>query len=561
MITNIKFTYDSTLSVDDQEHQNILIKGDNKEILPELIQEYGGKIKCVYIDPPYNNGDSYHYYNDKTSESNWLKDIRKILIYLKILLTKDGSVWISIDDREMAYLKVEADKIFGRENFVTTIVWQQRKTRENRAIFSCNHEYILVYSKNIKQFKKSRNLLPIEPSFINNKYKTPDNDPRGPWQSISASVQDGHGVSSQFYTIVSPAGKTHNPPKGRCWIYNEERMKKEIAEGNIWFGLDGLKVPRIKKFLSSATLGLTPQTLWCGEDYGTTDSAKKHLLSICPKQKKIFETPKPEELIRHILNIATNEKDIVLDCYLGSGTTATTAHKLNRKYIGIEIGNQIEDIVVNRLKKVIEGEKGGISKVVNWEGGGGFSFYIYDKFIENNKGIATSPFISKPLNKNTYQQLNLFSLFDEFGENPIIENDNRVSESNVDSYNLEFSNIKIDKKKNVLISLVKKNNESAFIKSKAKIYYTGKKFPSSISFENLYYLMPYLKGKGIRDLYAIKVIKIGTPKGKQDATNTDLRLIFEIEFIKHLFENFIPIDLKIWRTYSYLPLELLLNLD
>ena len=233
MRTNINFVYESDSSTGTSESQNVLIKGDNKNILPELLSEYKGKIKCVYIDPPYNNGDRYHYYKDKVSEITWLRDIRCVLEYLKMLLSTDGSVWISIDDSEMAYLKVEADKVFGRDNCAGTIVWQQRKSRENRAVFSCNHEYILVYTKNIKRFKKSRNLLPVGKEFIDGKYKNPDNDPRGPWQSVSASVQAGHAVPSQFYTIISPAGIKHNPPKGRCWVYNEERMKNEIAQGNI----------------------------------------------------------------------------------------------------------------------------------------------------------------------------------------------------------------------------------------------------------------------------------------------------------------------------------------
>jgi len=385
MLQNIKFTYNPKLSVGSERSRNVLIKGDNKEVLPVLTHEFGGKIKCVYIDPPYNNGDSYHYYNDNISEEQWLNDLRSVLIDIKDLLSDDGSIWISIDDTEMAYLKMEVDKIFGRANFVCTIIWQQRKSRENRAIFSYNHEYILVYAKNKNKFKKSRNLLRVDKSFIDNRYRNPDCDPRGPWQSITASVQAGHAVPSQFYTIVSPAGIAFNPPKGRCWAYNEDRMKKEIALGNIWFGSNGKNAPRIKKFLSNAKIGLTPQTLWIGDEYGTTDSAKKHLLSLFPEQEKVFDTPKPEELIKNIIEIATNEGDIVLDCYLGSGTTLTSAHKLNRNYIGIECGGQMTDIVVNRLRRVILGEQGGISDSVGWKGGGDFAFYDFD----NRKQVST----------------------------------------------------------------------------------------------------------------------------------------------------------------------------
>ena len=528
--------------------KNILIKGNNKDILPELVGEFGGKVKCVYIDPPYNNGDSYHYYNDNISETSWLKDISYVLMYLKMLLTKDGSIWISIDDSEMAYLKVAADKVLGRENFAGTIVWQQRKTRENRAVFSCNHEYILVYAKDIKKFKKSRNLLPVGEDFINSKYKNPDNDPRGPWQSISASVQAGHAVPSQFYTIVSPAGIEFNPPKGRCWAYNEERMKKEIANGNIWFGLEGLNAPRIKKFLSTAKIGLTPQTLWAGDDFGTTDSAKKHLLSLFPHQEKVFDTPKPEELIRQILEIATNEGDLVLDSYLGSGTTLAVAHKLKRNYIGIEIGEQMTELVVNRLKSVIMGEKGGISDISNWKGGGDFAYFIFDK--TQKEKLMQAPVKCKK--KVEYHQLDFFSLFDKYGDEPITDNSMAHDDINWEKYGEKpLETPMVDESKNVLVSLVKKDNEKMFLDGSATIYYTGKKFPTSVALNKLYYFMPYIKGKGVRDLFFIKIARLGYRKeGTPEEDKNDLRLVFEVQFVKQLFEAYKPIELKIWRTFT-----------
>ena len=528
--------------------KNILIKGNNKDILPELVGEFGGKVKCVYIDPPYNNGDSYHYYNDNISETSWLKDISYVLMYLKMLLTKDGSIWISIDDSEMAYLKVAADKVLGRENFAGTIVWQQRKTRENRAVFSCNHEYILVYAKDIKKFKKSRNLLPVGEDFINSKYKNPDNDPRGPWQSISASVQAGHAVPSQFYTIVSPAGIEFNPPKGRCWAYNEERMKKEIANGNIWFGLEGLNAPRIKKFLSTAKIGLTPQTLWAGDDFGTTDSAKKHLLSLFPHQEKVFDTPKPEELIRQILEIATNEGDLVLDSYLGSGTTLAVAHKLKRNYIGIEIGEQMTELVVNRLKSVIMGEKGGISDISNWQGGGDFAYFIFDKTQE--KKLTQVPVRLKK--KVEYHQLDFFSLFEKYGDEPITDNSMVHDDINWEKYGGKPQQAAmVEENKNVLISLVKKDNEKMFLDGSATIYYTGKKFPTSVALNKLFYFMPYIKGKGVRDLFFIKIARLGYRKeGTAEEDRNDLRLVFEVEFVKQLFADYKPVELRIWQTFT-----------
>lgn len=546
---NVKFTLDTQMSVGGSDCKNILIKGDNQFVLPELVPVYGKKIKCIYIDPPYNNGDSYHYYNDNITTDAWLKNLRIVLSWLRELLTNDGSIWISIDDREMAYLKVEADRIFGRENFAGTIIWQQRKTRENRAVFSCNHEYVLVYSKNIKAFKKTRNLLPVDKDFIDSKYKNPDNDPRGPWQSISASVQAGHAVASQFYTIVSPSGVEYNPPKGRCWVYNRERMLQEIAENNIWFGAHGKNTPRIKKFLANAKIGLTPETLWSGDNYGTTDSAKKHLLSLFPDVENVFDTPKPEELIKHIIEIASNEGDYVLDCYIGSGTTMATAHKLNRNYIGIEIGNQMTDLVIRRMNLVIKGERGGISSAIDWNGGGQFAIYNFNKnkVKEYYKDIK-----SESRRHAVYKQLNLFDLFEQYGEKPLLEN-SMVHEDTLSQYGKTqtYRNLSIDITKKLLICNVKKDNWEHYIDGSAKIYYTGKKFPATIALNKLYYFMPYLSGKGTRDLYYIKIARLGYRKeGQDNEDKNDLRLIFEIERVGQLFDDYKKIKLEIWRTFT-----------
>lgn len=359
---------------------NLIIHGDNKEVL-NSITEFYGKVKCIYIDPPYNNGENYHHYND-SEHDDWLNEITTTLKLLKSYLSEDGSIWISIDDNEMHYLKVAADKVFGRNNFITTIVWQQRTSRENRSVFSNNHEYILVYAIDTVKFKKARNLSPLTKEIID-RYKNPDNDSRGNWQSVSVNVQDGHAVKSQFYKIIAPNGKEHLPPNGRCWIYNEERMKKEIVNNNIWFGLDGNGVPRVKKFLNEKSKGLTPETLWVADFAGTNKLAKKHLLELFPNDK-LFDTPKPEQLMQRIIEIATNEGDLILDCYLGSGSTISAAHKLKRKYIGIERGNHIVDLVVERMKLVINGEEGGISKEINWNGGGYFSFYDKNSHIKSS---------------------------------------------------------------------------------------------------------------------------------------------------------------------------------
>lgn len=351
----------------------VIIEGDNIDILKKLHKTYDKHISCIYIDPPYNNGETYAYYDDDTTHDAWIQMMKTILQELKPFLTYDGSIWISIDDGEMHYLKVLCDEIFGRKNFLATIVWQQRNTRENRKIFSNNHEYILVYATNPIAFKKKRNLLPITQDILD-RYKNPDNDPRGPWQSITANVQDGHAVPSQFYEIVAPNGKRHNPPQGRCWVYNKEKMEKEIAKGNIWFGTDGNGVPRIKKFIAHSKKGVVPETLWTSTFAGTNKDAKTHLQQLKIYDKTLFDTPKPESLIGQIIEISTNEGDIVLDAFLGSGTTVSAAHKLNRNYIGIEQSTKTCEYIVKRMNAVISGEKGGISSKVNWEGGGVFQF-------------------------------------------------------------------------------------------------------------------------------------------------------------------------------------------
>lgn len=350
-----------------------IIHGDNVSALQDLEKIYSEAVKCIYIDPPYNNGEQYNHYMDNRTHADWLEMIVASLKALRPLLRSDGSIWISIDDGEVHYLKVAADQVFGRENFVTTIIWQQRTTRENRKLFSNNHEYVLVYAKNLKQFTSSANKLPGTDEILD-RYKNPDNDPRGPWQSVSANVQAGHAVASQFYEVISPSGKTHYPPNGRCWAFNQERMLREISQNNIWFGKTGDGVPRVKRFLGTEKIKVTPDTLWLADVCGTSKSAKKHILSLFPDEK-VFDTPKPEELLRRIIEVATDEGDLVLDAFLGSGTTAAVAHKMNRKYIGIESGDHIVDLVVRRLRAVVEGESGGISKELGWSGGGDFDFY------------------------------------------------------------------------------------------------------------------------------------------------------------------------------------------
>ncbi len=366
---------------------NAIIQGDNRLALELLKLRYAGKIRCAYIDPPYNNQERYTHYKDAQSHQIWLAEIVACVKQIRPLLRPDGSLWVSIDDRQVHYLKVALDEVFGRENFVTTIIWEQRTTRENRKVFSNNHEYVLVYAMDLAQFKDKRGLLDWDDEVFA-RFKNPDDDPRGPWQSVSANVQAGHATKSQFYDVVAPNGRKHKPPKGRCWVYNEARMKREIADNNVWFGKTGDCVPRLKRFLRDARRGFTPQTLWPAEEVGTNDHAKKHLLELFPHHA-VFDTPKPEALIKRILCIASEPNDLVLDAYLGSGTTAAVAHKMGRRYIGIEQGDHAATHCVDRIRKVIAGEKGGVSGEVSWTGGGSFHFYRLGRKEDRTKIAGT----------------------------------------------------------------------------------------------------------------------------------------------------------------------------
>ncbi|WP_440826675.1 site-specific DNA-methyltransferase [Psychrobacter cryohalolentis] len=372
------------LSYGESDTDNMLIQGDNLDALKALIPTHSGKVKCIFIDPPYNTKSAFEHYDDNLEHSKWLSMIYPRLELLQQLLSEDGSIWITLDDNEMHYCKIILDEIFGRDNFIASMVWEKRKTRENRRVFSFNHDHILVYSKNKSRFESIRNPLSITEE-IRKRYKNPDNDKRGAWQSISALAQAGHGTASQFYDITLPSGRVLGPAKGNCWRYSQQRMQEEIADNRIWFGKTGNNVPRIKKFLSeSKSKGVTPETLWKADDVGTNDSAKKHLNNIL--SDKVFDTPKPEELIGQIIQIASNEGDLVLDSFLGSGTTAAVAMKMNRKFIGIELGGHAVTHCQPRLKKVVDGEQGGISEDVNWTGGSGFKFYRLGEVIFNENG-------------------------------------------------------------------------------------------------------------------------------------------------------------------------------
>jgi adenine-specific DNA-methyltransferase len=364
---------DPALGYGDRDTGNMLIQGDNLEALKSLLPFYAGQVKCIYIDPPYITGSAFEHYDDNLEHSKWLAMMWPRLELLRELLAEDGSIWVSIDDREGHYLKVIMDEVFGRSNYSATVIWEKRKSRENRRAFSFKHDFILLFSKNRPAFEAAKNQVPLTDD-VKKRYKNPDDDPRGPWQSVAVTAQAGHGTASQFYDIHTPSGRIVTLPSGSCWRFSEKKLDELIADNRIYFGKDGSNVPRQKKFMSEiGTAGLTPETIWYADDVGTNDSAKRGANSLF--EEELFDTPKPEELLQRVLHIATNPNDLVLDSFLGSGTTAAVAQKMGRRFVGIEMGDHAVTHCQPRQVKVTDGEQGGISKAQNWQGGGGFRFY------------------------------------------------------------------------------------------------------------------------------------------------------------------------------------------
>ena len=350
---------------------NRLIFGDNLLALKGLEQEFTGKIKCIYIDPPYNTGAAFTHYDDGVEHSIWLSLVRARLEILWKLLTPDGSLWVSIDDYEMPYLRVLMDEVCGRANFVATNIWQKRYSRENREAIGDVHEYLLVYAKDVERFKNCRNRVPIteEQAKI---YKNPNNDPKGRWRGIPMTAQGYR--PNQMYPITAPSGTVHHPPEGRCWSTIEREFLKLRAAGRIWFGKDGNSQPNIIRYLSEVE-GMVPWTWWPSNEVGHTDEAKKEIHGLFGKVDA-FETPKPERLIQRVFQIASNPGDWVLDSFAGSGTTGAVAQKMGRRWIMVELGEHCHTLIIPRLTKVIGGtDAGGITESVGWKGGGGYRYY------------------------------------------------------------------------------------------------------------------------------------------------------------------------------------------
>lgn len=465
VLTNFKrFDKDGEHEVEELNNtDNLIIKGNNLIALHSLKKRFVGRIKMIYIDPPYNTGKDSFNYNDHFNHSSWLTFIKNRLEIAWELLADDGTIWMSIDDSESHYLKVLADDIFGRENFLNEVIWQRAYAPVNlKKTFSRSHDAILVYAKN-NSTQKELNKVPRKESMIAN-YKNPDNDPRGVYKADNFSV--GPAVKKNIYEITTPSGRKVLPPDGYSWRFSEERYKELVADNRVYFGKDGSSAPAYKRFLSEVKDGVVAQTLWTYQEVGHNQDAKKEIKELFDGQA-VFGTPKPEKLIQRIIQLGSDEGELVLDFFMGSATTQAVAHKMNRQYIGIEQMDYIETVAVERLKKVIDGEQGGISKDVDWQGGGSFVYCELkndmqnfktniiesestEKLIELFAFVKKSSFLSYRVDSKKLKEKEFLEL--SFSEQKqllleIVDNNNLyVNYSDIDDENYDIS--KLEKKLN-----------------------------------------------------------------------------------------------------------------
>ncbi|MBX3632982.1 MAG: site-specific DNA-methyltransferase [Simplicispira sp.] len=352
-----------------QAQQNLLVQGDNLQALKALLPFYRGRVKCIFIDPPYNTQSAFEHYDDNLEHSQWLSMMLPRLQLLRELLSEDGSIWVTIDDNEGHYLKVLMDEVFGRGRFIATCVWQSRYSRSSDTSISISHNFIYCYARQPGHWKNVRNRLQ-RTATQEKQFSNPDNDPQGPWRAIPWDAPNVRANLS--YPITTPTGRVRFPPPGRCWSRTEEQWNELVVTGRAYFGKNGDGAPSFKQYLTDSP-PIVPNTWWSHDETGHTDEAKKEALNLFGAESA-FGTPKPERLLQRILHIATNPGDLVLDSFLGSGTTAAVAHKMGRRWIGIEMGEHAATHCLPRLQKVIAGEPGGISQAVGWQGGGGFRF-------------------------------------------------------------------------------------------------------------------------------------------------------------------------------------------
>jgi adenine-specific DNA-methyltransferase len=387
---------DDALSYGDHDSGNMLIQGDNLEALKALLPYYRGQVKCIYIDPPYNTRSAFEHYDDNLEHSRWIAMIWPRLELLRELMHENGSIWVSIDDNEGHYLKVIMDEVFGRDRFIADIAWKRRDGAPNDRKIGPTYDHTLVYGD-----EKSMNLM-VRTEKADSQYRAYEEpfgfDERGPFRKVDSTgnAKGGRHVESLTYPVTNPfTGEQVYPRKGRCWVYRREVMEQMVADRRFFWGKDGKAgTPMRKLFRTEAKQGMTAPTIW--DDVGLNQHAAREIELIFG-EKASFETPKPETLLKRVVEIATNPGDLVLDSFLGSGTTAAVAHKMGRCWIGIEMGDHAHTHCVPRLKKVIEGEPGGISEAVGWKGGGGFAYYRLGSEVFGPDGTISAGIKFAPL--------------------------------------------------------------------------------------------------------------------------------------------------------------------
>ncbi len=420
---------------------NYLIKGNNLIALHSLKKKFAKQVKCIYIDPPYNTGNDSFNYNDNFNHSSWLVFMKNRLEAAREFLSDDGVIFVQCDDNEQAYLKVLMDEIFGRENF-DAIIW--RKIEENASsggtmkithTIRKDHEHILIYYKNKADFRTNKFL---ELPNFDNDYKNLDNDPRGEFKAGSISMK-GTINSKNYYSVTTPGGRVVT----RVWRIDKDEFNELHEDNRIYYGKDGNGIPQIKIFLQEMR-EVTPKSIF--ENLGSLYDAKEYELGKMFDKETIKDmTPKPEALISRILEISTQENDLVLDFFAGSGTTCAVAHKMKRRYIGIEQMDYIETITKERLKKVIEGEQGGISKKCDFKGGGSF---VYAELKEVNSGIK-----KQILNANSASEC--LKIFNDLSERFLKRTDCKIDE--IDSE--EFQNLDLNEQKRICCALLDSNED------------------------------------------------------------------------------------------------------
>lgn len=352
---------------------NRLIFGDNLLALKALEQEFTGKVKCVFIDPPYNTGSAFEHYDDGLEHSTWLGLIRDRLEIIRRLMAHDGSLWITIDDNEAHYLKVLCDEIFGRFNFVGNAIWQKKYTISNDAKWlSENHDHVLIYASNKETWRPYRLERSAE---MDGRYRNPDAHPKGRWKATPLYAKRTGTEKEQGFSFRFKNGVVWSPPRGTSPRFPADALRRMDENDEIWFGADGKASPSRKTFLAELKVSGPPApTIWLHSDAGNNHEARDEVKAINPEDP--FATPKPEKLLKRILDLATIPGDLVLDSFAGSGTTGAVAHKMGRRWIMVELGEHCDTHIIPRLKKVVDGkDKGGVTQDVDWKGGGGFRYF------------------------------------------------------------------------------------------------------------------------------------------------------------------------------------------